>query len=94
MARLRTDPAESSFNAALRKRLRELRRRRGWTQADMARALGIEEDRYRKYESRSPIPIFYLSRIALFCGASIEWIVTGQEAGRKRPVGVPGEQKD
>lgn len=82
----KTDPAEKSFNAALRRRLRELRERRGLTQEQMAVALGIQMDRYRKYETRSMIPAFYMQRVALICGTSVEYLVTGQEAGRKRPL--------
>lgn len=96
----KTDPAEKSFNAALRKRLRDLRERRGLTQSQMATALGIETDRYRKYETRSMIPAFYLLRAAIICGASVEYLVTGQDAGRKRPLplsvvglGEPGGAK-
>lgn len=82
----KADPAEKSFNAALRKRLRELRERRGLTQAEMAIALGIETDRYRKYETRSVIPAFFMLRVAIVCQSSVEYLVTGQQAGRKKPL--------
>jgi len=39
-------------------RVKELRERRGWTAEQMATALGIPADRYRKYETRSPLPAY------------------------------------
>lgn len=41
---------------AVCERLARLRDERGWTQAYVAKHLGIERDRYAKYERRTPLP--------------------------------------
>lgn len=69
---------EEAFNAALCERVRELRKGRGLTSEQMATALGIPKDRYRKYEYRSPLPLYLVERFALITGASLAFLITGK----------------
>jgi len=87
------DNEEARFNDALCARVHRLRGERGWTAAQMATALGVPPDRYRKYEYRSPLPHYLLERFALIVGRDVEYLVTGKtarissvepEIGRKR----------
>lgn len=58
-----TTPA--MWRKAFCQRTAALRISRGWTQAQMASALGISLDRYKKYEIRTPLPQMLLPRFAL-----------------------------
>lgn len=66
----------SIFNVAFCARTKELRKARGWTQAQMAEALGIEKAAYSKYENRSPLPHWLIPRFCLFCDASPDEMFT------------------
>ena len=78
---------EFLFNNAFCARVRELRLGRGWTAEQMAIALGVPPDRYRKYESRSPLPAYLIERFAIIVGQDVEYVVTGKRA--KAPVTRP-----
>lgn len=67
------------FENALCERVRALREAKGWTAEQMAIALGIPSERYRKYETRSPIPQYLIPRFAQVTDRSIEYILTGKE---------------
>lgn len=69
---------EQLFNEALCARVHRLRNERGWTSAQMATALNVPADRYRKYEYRSPLPHYLLERFALIVGRDIEYVLTGK----------------
>jgi DNA-binding XRE family transcriptional regulator len=73
---------ELLFNQSYCARLRELRNGRGWTAEQMATALGVPPDRYRKYEVRSPMPIYLIERFALIVGQDVHYIVTGKNERR------------
>src|SRR5690348_6594971 len=66
------------FNEALCQRLRMLREEKGWSQEEMATALGIPAERYRKYEARSPLPSYLFPQLALISGRDMTFIVTGR----------------
>lgn len=70
--------AEKQFNAALCERVRELREAKKWTGKQMATALGIPAERYRKYEERSPLPSYLMERFCLITGVSLEYLLHGQ----------------
>jgi transcriptional regulator with XRE-family HTH domain len=69
---------ESAFIAALCRRVRTLRTRRGWTAAQMATALGIPAERYRKYETRSPLPSYLMERFCLIVDCDLDFLLTGK----------------
>lgn len=69
---------EAAFNEALCARVHSLRNERGWTSAQMATALGVPPDRYRKYEYRSPLPSYLFERFALIVGCDIDFLITGK----------------
>jgi transcriptional regulator with XRE-family HTH domain len=69
---------ELLFNEALCARTRALRDEKGWTAVQMAIALGVPAERYRKYEMRSPLPHYLIPRLAAICDCTIEYILTGR----------------
>src|SRR6185312_821333 len=71
---------ERAFNVEYCKRVRALREARGYSQEQMADTLGIPPDRYRKYEGRSPLPVYLVPRFALIVGRDVEYA----EAGKAR----------
>jgi len=75
---------EAAFNEALRGRIRELREAGPWNQEQMAEALGIPAERYRKYETRSPMPPYLIQRFASIVGKDAEFVLTGKAAIRRK----------
>lgn len=75
---------EALFNEALCARTHELRNERGWTAAQMATALGVPPDRYRKYEYRSPMPAYLMERFALIVGCDLDYLLTGKASSRAK----------
>lgn len=74
---------ESEFNEALCRRVRELRGAR--TQAAMAQELGLPLERYKKYETRSPLPAYLVPRLAEASGQSITYVISGSDAQTPTP---------
>lgn len=82
-----------AFNEAYRGRVRALREGRGWTQEEMAEAIGVPLHSYKKYETRSPLPPHLIGRFAALVGRDIAYVLTGKsEGGRRGPRGVPKKQ--
>jgi transcriptional regulator with XRE-family HTH domain len=75
-----TDPTEREFNRALFDRMRKLREGLGWSQTDMAKALGVPPANYQKYETRTPLPHFLLERFALIVRRDLAYVLTGRAA--------------
>ncbi len=74
---------EALFNNDLCGRTRALRDELGWTAEQMAVALGIPPDRYRKYETRSPLPAYLMERFCLITRCDFDYLLTGK-ANRPR----------
>lgn len=83
-------PQELEFNEALCARTHRLRNERGWTSEQMATALGIPAERYRKYEYRSPMPAYLMERFALIVGCDIPYLLIG----RGQRVTTPPQNKE
>jgi transcriptional regulator with XRE-family HTH domain len=74
--------SEAEYNRQLFERVRALRKGRGWTAEQMAIALGIPVERYRKYEYRTPLPHYLVERFALIVGRDIAYVITGRNHRR------------
>lgn len=80
---------ELAFNQAYCARVKALREgHNNWTAEQMATALGIPPDRYRKYEVRSPLPVYLLERFCLIVDRDISYVVTGRHDKRLQSVSV------
>lgn len=74
-------------------RVQQLRKDRGYTAEQMAIALGVPPDRYRKYEIRTPLPHYLIERFAIIVNRDVEYILTGKSSRPpKRP--AVAEKKD
>jgi transcriptional regulator with XRE-family HTH domain len=60
----------SAFNVAFCASVKSLRERRGWTQKQMATALGVSLGNYQKYETRTPLPHRLIPAFCLIVGVS------------------------
>lgn len=79
---------EAEFNEALCARVKRLREEHeDWSQEQMATALGLPYDRYRKYEYRTPLPSYLFEQFSNIVGRDIEYLVTGKSSARRRNVG-------
>lgn len=71
---------ELEFNEAYIARVKRLREERGWTSEQMATALGVPPDRYRKYEYRSLLPHYLVEQFAAIVDRDIAYVLTGKAA--------------
>ena len=79
------------FDALYIARVKALRQLRGMTAGQMSSLLGVPAERYRKYESRTPMPHALMEQFALITGVSVEFLLTGRRVAGKGPYpGVPG----
>lgn len=70
--------AAGQYYVAFRARLKTLRTDLGYSQEEMATALGLSKANYQKYEDRSKFPLHKLEPLALVTQTSIEFVVTGR----------------
>ena len=78
------DMRESIFNAAMIARTKALREARGWIQAEMAAHLVIPLHRYKKYETRTPLPHYLVEPFAAAVGCDPDFVLTGKPSRRSR----------
>jgi transcriptional regulator with XRE-family HTH domain len=71
---------EAQFNDAYLSRVKALREAKGFTAERMAILLGVPPDRYRKYETRSPLPVYLVERFAALVDSDVHFVVTGRKA--------------
>lgn len=75
---------EQEFNETFIARVKRLREERGWTAEQMATALGIPAERYRKYEYRTPLPHYLIEPFALQVDRDVAFMLTGRAADTPR----------
>lgn len=78
-----TRPAKNDIRRNFGRRLKDLRASLGYSQEEMAYALGIQAPRYSKYEiGRSEAPYEILLRIANLTGVDLDHLIAGR-SGRE-----------
>lgn len=75
---------EAQFNDQLCARTQRLRLERDWTQQQTAAAIGVPVERYKKYESRSPMPPYLIPRFAQVMDRTVSYILTGKDEAAAR----------
>jgi len=58
-------------------RVKAARTARALKQWELADALGMTQDRYKQYETRSYLPPHLIARFCLICRVNPEWLMTG-----------------
>jgi transcriptional regulator with XRE-family HTH domain len=76
---------ELVFNNDLCARVKQWREEKNWTAAQMATALGIPPDRYRKYEYRTPMPAYLMERFCLITDTTLDNLLRGTPRSRTVP---------
>ncbi len=72
-------PSASAIKAGFAQRLKVIRDGMGLSQDELARAIGISQTRYSKYESgRSSAPYDILITLSDYTGYSIDFLVAGR----------------
>lgn len=66
------EEAEAAFINNFRRRIKELRMMRGFTQKDAADFLGLALEAYKKYENRSILPAFLMPRFCRLIGCELK----------------------
>lgn len=84
LRRMANTPRELQFNQAYIARVKALREAKGWTSEQMAIALGVPPERYRKYESRSPLPTYLLEAFAQITDADPIYVLTGKRSSSRK----------
>lgn len=80
-----SDSEEFIFNNAYCERVKRFCEETQMSAADMAELLGIPADRYRKYETRSPLPAYLIARFCKIVGCDLEHLVIGKPRERMKP---------
>ena len=83
-----TEADRTKFEQAFCKRVQALRKAHGYSQSQMATMLGVPDERYKKYENRSPMPVYLIPRFALITGKPIAFVLTGKDDPRSESSSV------
>ena len=71
-------------------RTKALRMATGMTSQEMATALNIPHERYKKYENRTALPHELIEQFALIARVPVAFVMTGRRTGTAPYPDVPG----
>jgi transcriptional regulator with XRE-family HTH domain len=77
---------ESQYKRGFIGRVREARIARALKQWQIADALGMAQDKYKQYETRSYLPHHLIGRFCVICRVDPDWLITGH--GKRSPKGL------
>jgi transcriptional regulator with XRE-family HTH domain len=83
-----SDSEEFIFNDQYCGRVKRFREETNMSAAEMAELLDIPADRYRKYETRSPLPAYLIAKFCRIVGCDLEHLILGKPRERLKPVMV------
>lgn len=78
----------SAYEEAFRRRVRSARALFTEEPKEMARALGVREDTYYRYETRTLLPHYLVPRFCELTGVTIEWLMNGPKPGQPSHTGI------
>jgi hypothetical protein len=73
--------SETEEKLAFITRVKAARMSRFDTQGPMLTILGIDQGRYKQYETRTPLPHRFLPKFCAATGVSLDWLLTGEGQG-------------
>lgn len=79
---------ETQFKQLFTERVKAAREAQGLTQGQVAKALGIPQDRYKQYEGRSYLPPHFYERFCIVCRTDLVWLMTGKGQKPLKPLHV------
>lgn len=77
---------ESQYKQAFMARVAQARIARNLKQWQIAEALGMPQDKYKQYESRSLLPHHLIGRFCIICRVDPEWLLTGRGQKALQPL--------
>lgn len=81
-----SNPVAARVKKAFSKRLRAIRIANGYTQEQFSRSLGINRDRYAKYElGISEAPYYVLLRMCKLTDTSLDFLIGGKKQDQAVP---------
>lgn len=81
-----SESKEFIFNNEYCERVKRFRGETNMSAEEMANLLGIPPDRYRKYETRSPMPVYLVPDFCRIVGCDLEHLILGKARERLKPV--------
>lgn len=81
-----SESEEFIFNNDYCGRVKRFREETNMSAAEMADLLDIPADRYRKYENRSPMPVYLIAKFCRIIGCDLEHLILGKPRDRVKPV--------
>lgn len=64
---MNAEDEKEAYNAAFMEATQALRERAGFTQEEIATVLRMQQDKYKQYESRTPLPHYLVTAFCLAC---------------------------
>ena len=81
------------MNDVLKERLRELREKKGVSQAEVAKHLGIERANYTAYESGASRPVRHMEKLAAYFGVSVDYLLGLTDVPQQRKLDLEEKEK-
>lgn len=78
----------TAYEEAFRRRVRNARALRTDEPKEMARLLGVREDTYYRYETRTMLPHYMIERFCQLTGVTVDWLIKGPQPGQPSHTGV------
>lgn len=88
--RMREIMTPAEFESMYIARVKALREATGMTAKQMSVALQIPFERYKKYETRTPLPHSLIEQFAVIARVPVEFVLTGRRTGAGPYPDVPG----
>lgn len=76
--RMAESETEAEYKQRFIERVARSRISRGMKQWQIAEAMGIPQDKYKQYESRSLLPHHMIGRFCIICRVEPDWLITGR----------------
>jgi len=77
-AAMSKNPPKSTYKLEFIERVKAARTARGYTQQQISELLGIDQGKYKQYESRSYLPHDLMPRFCIACSVDPAWLITGK----------------
>lgn len=92
IGRPRKQMAPSAYEEAFRRRVRNARALYTEEPKTMARALGVREDTYYRYETRTMLPHHLIERFCELTGVTVDWLMKGPRPGQPSHTGISAQE--
>lgn len=77
---------DTAYKKGFIERVAEARIARGLKQWELAEALGLPQDRYKQYETRSLLPHHFICRFCIVTGVDPVWLLAGRGQRLQKPI--------